>query len=351
MTPSERVRATYHWESPDYVPFTIYETKVKGRPYEKELMDLDICCIRRVSSYRILQEGDVTVETHRSELPNGRCLLQTVIHTPLGDLTKAEEYDAITVWTTEYPFKSDEDYKKFYYLYDHQRAIPDYDALLGDREEDAKNGAVLVRTHLPHEPVSDLMGYIMGPEAYCYEWMDNRDQLLELIGRMRRVYQQTYAIAAGDPFEIVNQGGNPTPEIIGRQGYRSFYMREYADAYEVIHPAGKLLGTHLDACNAPIMDLIAEAKLDYIEAYDPVMSPGVAEATRFFGDKLLSLHFPSMWQMHDEKQIAKDTLRLIEEAENPCRLIIGITEDAPMDRYVPIVRGIMKGIHEFGRLL
>ena len=175
-------------------------------------------------------------------------------------------------------------------------------------------------------------------------------KLVELINRMRRVYRQTYAITAGDPFEIVNQGGNPTPEIIGREGYRDFYLREYADAYEVVHPAGKLLGTHLDACNAPIMDLIAEAKLDYIEAYDPVMSPGVAEATRVFGDKLLSLHFPSAWQMHDEKQIIKDTLSLIEAAKDPRRLIIGITEDAPMDRYVPIVRGIMAGIREYGRL-
>ena len=207
-----------------------------------------------------------------------------------------------------------------------------------------------MRTHLPHEPVSDLIGYIMGPETYCYEWMDNRDKLLELTEHMRRAYAQTYPITANDPFEIVNQGGNPTPEIIGRAGYRTFYMREYEDAYRFIHPAGKLLGTHLDACNGPIMDLIAEAKLDYIEAYDPVMSPGVYEATRIFGDKLLSLHFPSAWQLHDEKQIAKDTIGLIEAAKDPRRLIIGITEDAPMDRYVPIVRGIMAGIREFGPL-
>ena len=150
----------------------------------------------------------------------------------------------------------------------------------------------------------------MGPEAYCYEWMDNREQVVELIARMRRVYRETYAIAAKDPFEIVNQGGNPTPEIIGRDGYRDYYMREYADAYEVIHPAGKLLGTHLDGRNGPIMDLIAQAKLDYIEAYDPVMSPGVKEATDIFGDKLLSLHFPSAWQMHDELVISRAERRM-----------------------------------------
>ena len=350
MTPAERVKAVYHRETPDYVPFTIYETKVKGRPYEKELMDLDICCIRRLSSYDFIQEGDVTVEKQRTDRPGGRGMERTVTHTPFGDLTKADEYDAITSWTREYPFKDEDDYDKLYYLYDHQKAVSQYGAVLPAWEEDQRNGAVLARSHLPHEPISDLLGYIMGPETYCYEWMDNRDRVIELIERMRRVYKQTYEIVAADPFEIVNFGGNPTPEIIGRDGYRDFYIREYADAYQVIHPAGKLLGTHLDGRNGPIMDMIAEAKLDYIEAYDPAMSPGVGEATRIFGDKLLSLHFPSAWQMHDEKQIARDTIGLIEAAKDPRRLIIGITEDAPMDRYVPIVRGIMAGIHAFGTL-
>ena len=350
MTPAERVRAVYHRQTPDYVPFTIYETKVKGRPYEKELMDLDICCIRRLSSYEIIQEGAES-ETRTTDLKNGRRLERTVIHTPCGDLTKTEECDAITSWTRERLFKDESDYEKLYYLFDHQRAAKAHgDAVQAAWEEEKKNGALFCRTHLPHEPISDLLGYIMGPEAYCYEWMDNREQVIELIAHMRRVYRETYAIAAKDPFEIVNQGGNPTPEIIGRDGYRDYYMREYADAYEVIHAAGKLLGTHLDGRNGPIMDLIAQAKLDYIEAYDPVMSPGVKEATDILGDKLLSLHFPSAWQMHDERQIVRDTIGLIEDAKDPRRLIIGITEDAPMDRYVPMIRGIMRGIREFGTL-
>ena len=46
----------------------------------------------------------------------------------------------------------------------------------------------------------------------------------------------------------------------------------------------------------------------------------------------------------------RDTVSLIEAAKDPRRLIIGITEDAAMDRYVPLVRGIMKGIREYGPL-
>ena len=81
MTPAERVRAVYHWQTPDYVPFTICETKVKGRPYEKELMDLDICCIRRIESFRIVQGGDVTVQTEEKDLPGGRRSVHKTVHT------------------------------------------------------------------------------------------------------------------------------------------------------------------------------------------------------------------------------------------------------------------------------
>lgn len=350
MTPAERVKAAYHWETPDYVPFTIYETKVVGRPYEKELMDLDICCIRRINSYSIKQQGEVSGKTESKILPNGNRLDRHVTHTPYGDLTSQMEFDAITGWTLEFPFKDEDDYKKLIYQYENQIVLPNHEAMLPHWEADAKNEQVITRSHLPGEPMQMLIGYIMGPETFCYEWMDNRDKVIELIEAMRRVNRQTYPIAAESPFELINQGGNATPEMIGRDGFRDYYMYEYAEAYEHTHPAGKLLGTHLDAFNGPIMDMIAESKLDYIEAYDPAMSPGVAEATRIFGDKLLSLHFPSAWQTHDEAQIVKDTIGLIEAAKDPRRLIIGITEDIALDRYVPIIRGIMTGIREFGPL-
>ena len=155
---------------------------------------------------------------------------------------------------------------------------------------------------------------------------------------------------AESPFELVNYGGNAAPEIVGREGFQAFYMREHREAAEVISPAGKLLGSHMDGCNAPIMDLIGEDTLDYIEAYDPVMSPGVGEAQRALGDRVLSLHFPSAWQTHSEEQVVRDTIGLIEDAADPQRLIIGITEDMDMDRYVPVIRGIMRGIRAYGRI-
>ena len=77
--------------------------------------------------------------------------------------------------------------------------------------------------------------------------------------------------------------------------------------------------------------------------------PG-CQATECFGNKVLSLHLPSAWQVHDEEQIVKDTRGLIVAAKNPTRLIVGITEDMAFDKYVPIVQGILKGVKKYGRI-
>ena len=349
MTPVERVKAILNHEKPDYVPFTIYESKVVGLPYGDELMAMDICMLRRIASYG-MSSFEQSYESKNEALPNGHTLCSTVIHTPKGDLSYKDELTEMTTWHSEYMFKDENDYDKLIWHYSHMDVYPIHEERRADFLEDAKNEKVFVRDNVPHEPYQDIIDMIMGPETFCYEWMDNRERMLELLEIMRALYRKTFPIAAESPFKLIGQGGNATPEIIGRQGFRDFYMYEHAEAAQHLHAAGKLLSSHFDACNGPIMDLIAEDAVDMVEAYDAAMSPGVKEATECFGDKILSLHFPSAWQMHDEEQIVKDTIGLIEAAKDPSRLIIGTTEDMPFDRYVPVVRGILKGIREYGRI-
>ncbi len=350
MTPYDRYMAVFHHEKPDYVPFAIYESKVIGRPYEKELTALDILMIRRKVAYRVYSDIASIERTEAFRKPNGDLAERFCVHTPEGDLTYSTAANAFTTWTTERAFKDEDDYAKLACIYRSIKYEPAYENLTEGLLENEKRGNVLLRVHLPAEPMQEMFSSVFGAEAFCYEWMDNRERMLELIDILHEKYKEMYALTAPVPVELINQGGNVTPEIVGREGFRRYYMPEYEEAARLMHPAGKLLGCHLDACNGPIMDLIAETPLDYIEAYDPVMSPPVREASRLFSDKVLSLHFPSAWQMHSEEQVTEDTLRLIDEAADPRRLIIGITEDMPFDRYVPVIRGIMRGIEKFGKL-
>ncbi len=125
-------------------------------------------------------------------------------------------------------------------------------------------------------------------------------------------------------------------------------MARYAEAYELLHKAGKLMGVHLDGQNGPIMDLIAQSKMDYVEAYDPSMSPSVAQAMQAFPDKVLSINWPSARQLGSPAQIRQDTLDILGQVSDFSRFIIGITEDIPAWKFAENVSAIADALDLWG---
>jgi hypothetical protein len=94
------------------------------------------------------------------------------------------------------------------------------------------------------------------------------------------------------------------------------------------------------------MDAVAESALDYIEAYDPGMSPSVKVAREKWPGKTLWLNWPSAWHLYGTDEVRKRTVDLIEEAGSLGGFIIGITEDVPEDRWRGNFVAIMDGIDE-----
>ena len=45
MTPAQRAKTVYRGEKPDRIPFTVYESKVVGKPYELEVRANDVCLL------------------------------------------------------------------------------------------------------------------------------------------------------------------------------------------------------------------------------------------------------------------------------------------------------------------
>jgi len=347
MTPLERTLAVMRGETPDYVPLTIYETKLAGKEYERQIRSRGICMIRRAASHTM--DPPNMRYFAKDECVGGRHRQRRTWSTPAGDLTSLVEIVPLTEWTLEYWFKDGRDYDKLAHLFSDFTIAEDYRAA---REYHALNQTsvdILTRTQIGYEPMQHIMSTYMGPERFCLEWMDNREQILRLYSILESKNREKYPIEANSPLEIINYGGNVIPEVIGRAGYRDYYMNAYAEAYTFINPRGKLLGTHLDGRNGPIMDLIADSKLDYIEAYDPAASPGVGEAIRMFRGKTLSIHFPSAWDMLPAKEIRDRTVMMIEQADLS-RFIIGVTEDMPEDRYPVVLGAIQDGIEAYGRV-
>ena len=223
--------------------------------------------------------------------------------------------------------------------------IPDYECVLklvGMLGED-----FAVRDQICLEPMQALISDYMGTETFCYEWMDNRDEVLKLYDALTELARKIYPVVADGPLEFANYGGNVVPGIVGRENFKNYYMPHYAEAAEVMHKKHKLIGCHLDADNSIIMDLIRQTPLDYVEAFDAGFGPSVADARKAWPDKVLWINWPSAWQLSSEKEVYDRTIEMLRHASPGNNFIIGITEDIPEGLWQRNCLKIMDAIDDY----
>lgn len=341
MTPRRRVMAALHNEIPDKIPFTSYENMVPRCTIERELRNRGLCIVKRIPSYKILHPN-VTVKTYGFTDEKGRDVVRTVYTTPHGDLSKLTQAGNNTTWTHEHVFKTPDDYNALLFYIKDSVVKPNYDYIA--MEIDKHGEDFIFRDQIVLEPLQALISDYMGAETFCYEWMDNQDEILKLYDALVELARKVYAAVADGPLEFANYGGNVVPQIIGLKNFEQYYVPHYNEAAEILHKKGKLIGCHFDADNTPIMDAIARTGLDYIEAYDAGISPSVKEARKAWPGKVLWLNWPSAWHLHPIEEVYRDTVRLIEEAAPGNGLIIGITEDVPEERWQKNFTTIMDAI-------
>lgn len=350
MTPYRRVIAALRGERTDKIPFTVYESKIPQCSVERDLRNRGLCIVKRINSYRIIRPNVKSESLHYTD-EKGRYLIRTVYKTPYGELSTLDEPAGFTSWHHERLFKSADDYKALLFMIKDSVIIPAYENAIKIVKSLGED--FIVRDNLPLEPMQNLVSSYMGPETFSYEWMDNRDKVMELYEALVNVARKIYPIVAEGPLEFCNYGGNVIPQVIGVKNFDNYYVHHYNEAAEILHKKGKLIGCHMDADNKIIMNSIANTDLDYIEAYDPGISPSVKDARKVFGKKTLWINWPSAWHLNSVENVRKDTIKLIEEARSvhpgdEGGFIIGVTEDVPEERWRGNFLAIMDGIDEVG---
>ena len=346
LSPAGRVFSVLHGEIPKKTPFTIYETKLSPSSDERDLRNRGLCLVKRVTSYGINYNGISTKQESYTD-PAGRHLTRTVYGTPLGELSTLTQPAGFTTWTHERMFKTPGDYKKLRALLQSAVVAPRYDAVAGLMNELGED--YVVRDNLPLEPLQALISNYMGVEAFCVEWMDNRDEILKLYNILVETARKVYPLVAEGPLPFANYGGNVIPEVVGEKNFKEYFVPHYNEAAEILHKKGKLIGCHLDGNNAPIMDAVAETDLDYIEAYDAGMSPPVGEALAKWPGKTIWLNWPSGWQLDPLSKVYDKTYKMLSDASPGNRLIMGITEDVPAQRLIPNCKAIMQAIEDYDK--
>jgi len=344
MTPRERVEAVLRQEVPDKTPLTMYDTMTPQCEAERQLRNEGCCIVKRLSVVAIRSPNVKT--TSHTYAEDGRPRVRNVHETPVGTLTDVREPAGFTSWRIERMFKGPDDYKALRFLVDDRRYEPNYEPFAA-AERDFGHDAIF-RAGIALTPLHEIMIHWMGVEAFAIEWLERRDEILSLYDAIAAQHREIFPLVAKSPASHANYGGNEVPEVMGIERFEKYVIPLYNEAAEVFHEHGKLIGAHLDGNNKPWAHLVAASGLDYVEAFTPAPDTDmtVAEALEAWPGKVLWINYPSSVHLSSIEVIEQTTRELIHQAAPGARLIIGITEDIPKDRWQQNMLAISRVIRE-----
>ncbi len=349
LTPRQRVQISLHGGCSDRVPFTIYETMLPQCAAERALRNRGLCIVKRDVPVFKTSWPDVKI-TQRVFWEDGRKFLRTFYETPVGKVSTLEEPQEATSWHHEKMFKSPEDYKVILLILQNERYAPDYAGFI-QAETDFGDDAIF-RAGIGLEPLQALIsGPYLDMQDWCVQWMDHRDEVLQLYAALVENRRKIYPLVAQSPALHANYGGNVTPEIIGLDTFAQYYLPHYHEAAELLHRHGKLIGCHFDANCKVLAAAIASTELDYIEAFTPAPNSDMtlAEARAAWPGKVLWLNFPSSFHLKSDAEVEALAVDLLNQAGSVDGLIMAVTEDMPPHRWRDSCRAIMDGLERHAR--
>jgi len=348
MTPRARVLAALRGEPTDKVPFTIYESMIPQSSVERQLRNDGLCIVDRRVAAVTTERPNVRVEVRRYS-ENGVDLVRTDYHTPAGDLFEVSRPADFTSWNVTRLFKTPADYKPLRFLVQDEEYSPSYEEFA--EAERLRGEDVILRAGVGGTPLHTIMVHWMGLETFATDWYARRDEIDTLCRVWAEKKHQLYELVAKSPATHANYGGNEVPEVMGVERFEQYVLPHYQEAAAVFHRHGKLLGAHLDGDNKPWAHLVARSALDYVEAFTPAPNSDMtlAEALAAWPGKVLWIHFPSSIQLASIARVEEVTRDLIAQAGDSGRVIIGITEDMPEDRWQENLLAIMRVINEVAR--
>lgn len=343
LTPRRRVEIALHGGSADKVPFTIYEKMARQCEAERLMRNRGMCILMRKPVVR-LHRPNVKVHS-RTWTENGRQLTRTWYETPVGTLTTLGEAGGFTTWWREKMFKTPDDYKALRFLLSDEQYEPAYEEYA--QAERAFGEDAMFRASLGSEPLQTFIsGTSMSMENFCMQWMENRDELVDLYGIIVENRRRVYPMVADSPASHANYGGNVVPEVIGLKTFEECFVPHYNEAAEVFHKRGKLVGCHFDANCRVLAGAIASTALDYVEAFTPAPDTDMtlAEARAAWPGKSIWINFPSSIHLKSDEAVARAAFDMLDELPSSDGILYAITEDIPEHRWRDSCRAIMDGL-------
>jgi hypothetical protein len=315
------------------IPWNIYawllpQTEAGRRLHAKGLSLMDS---RKI--FRPVYEGVSLTET--CQTIDGVPHYFSRIETPVGSLSEEAviESNYGSRWIRKFFITGPENYAPAEYFLRHTRFEPDFQPWI-EADRAMGEGGFVVGEVMP-VPLMSLMVSWMGVEGLTEGIYDYTERFESLLDALERQYDRQVQLAAESPAEVVWFGDNVTGSIVSPRLFARYLAPTYARVLPVLRAAGKFPIAHYDGSNRPLVNSLAHTELPVIEAFTPPPGGdlGVAEAKAAWPDKVVSVNFPGAMFLEPAEAIYAYTMGLLREGAPGGRLVMGCTEEFPLDTF------------------
>jgi hypothetical protein len=373
MTKKENILKALAHKKVDRIPWTMYQSFPPWGSTELNYRNSGLsmiyqhfpACTVHMPDVEVAEENKITLDKDG----RGRQVILRKFKTPVGEISAKHEFfnsnlpgpgdliqkfgsdiDAeILSWVTEFPFKSEKDYKVLEFIYSNMEFRPTNEGYLFTENMIGEEGVIFVS--VGRTPFQMLLYELMGPNNCFIEYTSNPEKFNRLYDLLYERQREKYKIASKNPGKIIWSPDNITGSMTPPKFFEKYVLPFYNEMADILHAEDKYFGVHMDGLLDPIKDLIGKTKLDIIEAFTPppMGDLSVAEALKLWPEKVVWVNFPaSVIAAGDRSVSEKYTIDLLKSVAPGDRVLIGCTENYPLDKWEIGYGGVKDALDKYG---
>jgi len=286
---------------------------------------------------------------------------RTVIHTQAGEVetllefTSAMARDGMTApEVKKHTLTGPEDHERIAQVYEHFVVVPTPEVYRSFQERIGERGLAIPHGPMSASPVHALLHQVMDMETFFYAYMDDAPSLRRLGERMAPFFEAQLDLLVQSDAEVIYWGANYDQHTT----WPPFFVQEIVPwvqrVGDRVRAAGKFLASHRDGENDRLLPYLPDCRLDLAESVcvTPMTKRSLAELRAGMGEKTtvwggiaaVSLLDDSMGDAAFERYLDAT----FDELGSGKRLILGVSDNVPVDANLDRIDRITERVREFG---
>lgn len=286
---------------------------------------------------------------------------RTLIHAPAGDVETYMEYedsmarDGITnPEVKKHVIEGPDDFEAVAQVYEHFEVVPTPNGYASFHERIGERGLALAQGPVSASPVHAILHQLMDMQTFFYAYMDDPDSLRRLGERMVPFYERVLDVLCESEAEVVWWGANYDQDTTWPPFFAREIMPYVARIGDRLRDAGKRMASHCDGENDRLLPYLPDCRFDIAESVctEPMTKRSLKDLREGMGlETTIWGGLPAVAFMNgpmDDASFERHMDKVFGELGSGKRLILGVSDNVPVDANLERLDRITKRVREFG---